>query len=58
MKIYTFKKGDSLWNICKKELGNATLWREVVKLNDLKEHELGRIKPGFRIKLSIPKLQR
>lgn len=32
-KTYTVKKGDCLWNIAKAELGDATRWQEIYKLN-------------------------
>jgi LysM repeat protein len=35
VKTYTVKKGDSLWNIAAKQLGNATRYKEIQKLNGL-----------------------
>ena len=32
-KTYTVKPGDCLWNIAKKELNNATRWKEIYELN-------------------------
>ena len=32
-KTYTVKSGDCLWNIAKKQLGNATRWKEIYNLN-------------------------
>ena len=32
-RTYTVKAGDCLWNIAKKELGNATRWTEIYQLN-------------------------
>lgn len=32
-KTYTVKKGDCLWNIAKAQLGDATRWQEIYKLN-------------------------
>lgn len=34
-KPYTVKKGDSLWAIAQKELGNGSRWPEIQKLNGL-----------------------
>ena len=34
-KTYTVKKGDSLWAIAQKELGNGSRWPEIQKLNGL-----------------------
>lgn len=46
---YTVKKGDTLSNICKKELGNADKWREIAKLNNLAN--ANKIYPGQILKL-------
>lgn len=34
-KQYTVKKGDTLWNICKKELGDGSKYKEIAKLNKI-----------------------
>jgi len=34
-KFYTVKKGDSLWSICKKFLGDGALYPKIAKLNNL-----------------------
>lgn len=34
-KIYTVKKGDSLWAIAASQLGNGSRWPEIQKLNGL-----------------------
>ena len=34
-KTVTVKKGDTLWNICKKHLGDGSKYKEVAKLNKL-----------------------
>ena len=49
-KTYTVKKGDSLWAIAKKQLGNGSRYPEIVKLNQLGKKG---IKPGQKLK--IPK---
>ncbi len=33
IKSYTVKKGDSLWAIAKKQLGNGSRWQEIYSLN-------------------------
>ncbi len=43
-KSYTVKKGDCLYNICKTELGNGNLYKEIAKLNGIKNPNL--IYPG------------
>ena len=30
-KVYRLKKGETLWEIAEKELGDATRWREITK---------------------------
>jgi len=34
-KSYTVKKGDTLWNICKKELGDGTKYKEIAQKNGI-----------------------
>lgn len=34
-KSYTVKKGDTLWNICKKELGDGAKYKEVAQKNGI-----------------------
>lgn len=34
---YTVKKGDTLWSVAKKLLGDGNKYREIVKLNSLKD---------------------
>jgi len=36
-KKYTVKTGDTLWNICKKELGNGSLYTSVATKNNIKD---------------------
>ncbi len=43
-KTYTVKKGDSLWAICQKQLGNGNRYREIADLNGIKNPSL--IYPG------------
>ncbi|MEC1716600.1 LysM peptidoglycan-binding domain-containing protein [Schinkia azotoformans] len=47
-KSYTVKKGDTLWAICKKQLGDGSKYHEIAKLNGIKNPNL--IKPGQVIK--------
>jgi nucleoid-associated protein YgaU len=47
-RSYTVQKGDSYYQIAKKELGNAARWKEIEKLNGIPAEEL---RPGKNIKL-------
>lgn len=46
----TVKKGDTLWNICKKHLGDGSKYKDVAKLNKLENPDL--IYPGQVLRLS------
>lgn len=46
----TVKEGDTLWNICKKHLGDGSKYKEVAKLNDLENPD--KIYPGQVLRLS------
>lgn len=48
-KEYTVKKGDTLWAICKKELGSGDKWPEIVEINNIENPNF--IYPGQVIKL-------
>ena len=48
-KTYTVKKGDSLWKICKVQLGDGSKFGEIAKLNGISNPNL--IYPGQVIKL-------
>ena len=39
-KTYKVKKGDTLWGICKKELGNGSKFAAIAKLNKIKNANL------------------
>ncbi len=47
-KSYTVKKGDTLWAICKKELGNGAKYNDIAKVNGINNPNL--IYPGQVIK--------
>ena len=34
-KSYTVQKGDTLWNICKKELGDGAKYQEIAQKNSI-----------------------
>lgn len=46
----TVKKGDTLWNICKKYLGDGSKYKEIAKLNNLENPD--KIYPGQVLRLS------
>lgn len=48
-KTYTVKSGETLWAICKKELGDGSKYKEIANLNNLSNPNL--IKVGQVIKL-------
>lgn len=48
-KTYVVKKGDNLWNIAKKELGDGSKFGELAKKNGISNPSL--IYPGQVIKL-------
>lgn len=48
-KTYTVKRGDTLWAIAKKELGDGSKYTELAKLNNIKNPNL--IYPGQVLKL-------
>lgn len=50
VKSYTVKKGDNLWKICKKELGDGSKCWEIAKKNNIKNPNL--IYPGQKIRFS------
>ncbi len=43
-KSYTVQPGDNLWNICKAQLGDGRRYREIVKINQIKNPNM--IYPG------------
>lgn len=49
-KTYTVQKGDTLWSICKKHLGDGQKYKEIAKLNNLENPDL--IYPGQKLRLS------
>lgn len=48
MKTHTVKKGDSLWGIAKKYLGDGNRYKEIQKANSLKDTL---ISPGMVLKI-------
>lgn len=50
-ETYTVQKGDCLWNIAKKKLGNGNRWREIYDLNRNKISNPNKIQPGWVLTL-------
>lgn len=50
-EMYTVKKGDCLWNIAKKHLGNGSRWKEIYDLNRDKISNPNLIRSGQVLKL-------
>ncbi|WP_458119788.1 LysM peptidoglycan-binding domain-containing protein [Paenibacillus sp. Z6-24] len=50
-KTYKLVAGDSLWKIAKKQLGDGSRYKEIQKLNDIKDSELRKLPIGMVIKL-------
>jgi hypothetical protein len=48
-RVYVVKKGDTLSKIAARELGKASRWREIAKLNNLRDPN--KLKVGQRLKL-------
>lgn len=40
IKTYTVKKGDTLWNIAKEQLGTGTRYKEIVSANNIKNNTI------------------
>jgi nucleoid-associated protein YgaU len=51
-KVYTIRSGDCLWNIAKDQLGDATKWSDIYKMNgDVLGANPSLIRPGTSIQL-------
>lgn len=50
-KTYTLKSGDNLWSVAQKQLGNGSRWKEIQKLNGIKDADLKRLPIGKVLKL-------
>lgn len=48
---YTLVKGDTLWSVAKRFLGNGARWPEIQKLNGIKDSEIRRLPIGLVLKL-------
>src|SRR5690606_9403099 len=50
-KTYTLKPGDTLWAVAQRYLGNGNRWREIAKLNDIKDSQVRSLPVGLALKL-------
>ncbi|WP_434752545.1 LysM peptidoglycan-binding domain-containing protein [Paenibacillus amylolyticus] len=50
-KTVTLKAGDSLWSVSKAHLGDGARWKELQKLNGIKDAQLKKLPVGLVIKL-------
>lgn len=50
-KLYSLIKGDTLWKIAQKFLGNGSRYTEIQKLNGIKDSQLRKLPIGLKIKL-------
>ncbi len=49
--VYSLKKGDNVWNIAARFLLHQDYWRDLVKLNNIREP--AKMKPGSRIRIPL-----
>lgn len=50
-KTYTLKPGDTLWTVAQRYLGNGSRWREIAKLNGIKDSQVRSLPVGLTLKL-------
>lgn len=50
-KTVTLKAGDSLWSVAKAHLGDGARWKELQKLNGIKDAQIKKLPIGLVIKL-------
>lgn len=48
---YTMKAGDTLWGIAKSQLGDGNKWRDIQRLNGIKDAEIRRLPVGKVLRL-------
>ena len=54
---YTFRPGDTIWNIAKKYTTTVDNWDEIQRLNDIRQGPDRKIRPGTRIVIPISMLK-
>lgn len=50
---YALKAGDNLWKVAKLQLNDETRWREIQKLNNIKDADLKKLPIGLVLKLPV-----
>lgn len=50
-KTYSLVKGDSLWKVAQKHLGSGSRYKEIQKLNGIKDSQLRVLQIGMKIKI-------
>lgn len=50
-KTYSLVKGDSLWKIAQKQYGDGNRYKEIQKLNGIKDSDLRKLPIGLKVKL-------
>ncbi|RXZ77244.1 LysM domain-containing protein [Paenibacillaceae bacterium] len=48
---YKLKPGENLWSVAKKQLGDENRWKEIQKLNNIKDADLKKLQAGMMLKL-------
>ena len=54
MVTYTVKKGETLWVISEKVLGNGDAWRAIAKENKISVAQAGHLNEGTVLKITVP----
>lgn len=54
---YTFRPGDSLWNIAKEYTTSVNNWKEIERINNIRRGTDRRIQPGTRVVIPVSMLK-
>jgi nucleoid-associated protein YgaU len=50
-KVHVLKRGDTLWALAQKYLGNGSRWQEIARLNGIKDSQVRSLPVGMQIKI-------
>jgi nucleoid-associated protein YgaU len=50
-KVHVLKRGETLWALAQKYLGNGSRWREIADLNGIKDSQVRNLRVGMQIKI-------